>query len=189
MTALSSSPVLSLPVPLPLTSATHPTSSVLFQIGVLGRVLMALRAMRLSLVPTPALRCHVPVIVRLRSKKQVRQFAARWIVTMVEHVHAFGDRSISNFPRYAVGQQWLAVVSATIDPAVTSRIGPPSPDEARLPSFKTGHKTLGQRSPLKNYFQRVAMPVPARVMLFTQPVPKDFFIAMQAGLRAKDTSR
>lgn len=89
--------------------------------------------MLLSLIPAAAaLGEHVAHIVCTRAKKEVVRSAARWIVALVEHPQAIGNRAVGKFPSNAVALLGVAFMRAVrhLDGAVAVMIRAASPHPA-----------------------------------------------------------
>lgn len=92
----------------------------------------------------------VTVIIALRAEKKVFDVATRWVVTAVQHIHAYGDRSIGILPCGAVCGHRFAVAP---NPDVTAAaVRASSSDNARChagdfitsqPHYKAFHPYRG----------------------------------------------
>jgi hypothetical protein len=114
----------------PSAHANLALSAAFVVVGVVGSVLVALRAVRRGAVrlgqrvPGAAFLGHVHSVVALRSEKQVIRVTARRIVAFVKSEQTVGYGAVVDFPGHAVGrQERRSSCSASDKPSVPAPAG------------------------------------------------------------------
>ena len=132
-----------------------------FVVGVIGRAVSLGRIVALS----APLGCHVGHVVAVSPEEQAFLGVTAWrVIAVMEDIYPCRDRSMSQLPRKAVGENHFSIDS---DPPVTFAVGVSSPFEApiKLP-LKASNKALGDWQ-FSLFRSRNAIIPPAFVMLAT----------------------
>jgi hypothetical protein len=87
--------------------------------------------------------CGIGHVVRSGAKKEMIRSHARWIVAMVAYIHAFGDRSVRQFPSNSMSAPGDGM--ANTDHAIAVIIPPRLPEPTRIGFLNLRPKAFFQR--------------------------------------------